>query len=329
MPGIETFGYDADKREMNPRWWNYFSIPLFTYFAFNDLVFAASGPAKSVDFKPSSQAPIVLPYINPGNPPRSILQNSLVQANSPYCAPQGPATPFSAARQTCPYPVAPVTGYFSAYQPSYCGAANGYYGTPCPSNQNGFLNSLLSKVLPALFGGGKESGGLFGDNARDSYGAPRGSTGTVGSGTLDPCGVMLPTQVQSAKEEAFAYRRTCAKTADRGPNQKIVINDYSYQTRPPQMYIFNSAGVCIGKTAVTYGSGRTGPDGKPIPCSEDHHRNMDDGYMTPPGFHLTAEHTGGEVYNSTNSLLMVGLEGQGRDHQGRPCGPADSPAPVP
>lgn len=144
---------------------------------------------------------------------------------------------------------------------------------------------------------------------------PSGS-GIVGSSSLDACGAP-PDSVNKALQEALHFKNACSVTRQVvTDSKKIVINDYSKM--PAEMYIFSSDGKkCFGKTAVSYGNGVnhvtgqrcTDGSGKPLPCSED------GCHTTPPGFHLTAQHDGGN-YNSSNSMSMVGLEGQGSLQRG-------------
>ncbi len=130
----------------------------------------------------------------------------------------------------------------------------------------------------------------------------RGSSGIRGSGQLEECSKPLPPQVDSALKEAIAFRASCP-IANRG-DKPIVINDYSWTqgtARPPQMWVFKNGGECVGKTAVTYGNGAS-PEG-PLPCAEGSK------HLTPPGFHLTAQHTGSS-YGPNDSLTLIGLQGQ-------------------
>jgi hypothetical protein len=150
--------------------------------------------------------------------------------------------------------------------------------------------SLLQSFLSA-FGGGGAGGSAGGSNN------PNTSSNVVSTSKLEECG-HTPQSVETARTEAMTYRSQC-RLADRGDNQKIVINDYSGGT--PTMYIFDTHGNCIAKTAVTYGNGAG--HGAPQPCASD------SSHLTPPGFHLTAYHNGAK-YGADDSLLMVGLEGQ-------------------
>jgi hypothetical protein len=167
--------------------------------------------------------------------------------------------------------------------------------------------SMLSRS--GMFGGGR---GSARDSISRSYAnsdVPAGS-GIVGSSSMDPCGTPPP-DIKKALDEAISFKNECSVTRNTVVgDKKIAINDYSKM--PATMYIFSADGkTCYGKTAVAYGNGvnqDTGQvcsdgSGRPLPCAED------GCHTTPPGFHITQTHNGLK-FNSSNSLAMVGLEGQ-------------------
>jgi hypothetical protein len=127
----------------------------------------------------------------------------------------------------------------------------------------------------------------------------------AGKGGLEKCD-MLPSKVQGAKYEAQKYRRDCGMLDS---NASFVVNDYSCeatgyaQTSKPYMYIFDSRGNCMGKTAVSYGMGNVGRSECPKACADGSE------HFTPPGFHYTVKHDGAR-YDANESFLLVGLEGQ-------------------
>lgn len=172
---------------------------------------------------------------------------------------------------------------------------------------------ILQQLFGSMGGGGTGFGLGFGQG--DMYGQG-GNTNQyqdekfaqmaqrAGSGVMEKCGG-VPSNVRSALNEAMSFRSSCA-LAQRGNNQKIAINDYS-GNGTPHMYIFDLEGNCYGKTAVTYGNG-AGPT-KPQPCNDN------GSHLTPAGFHLTARHDGAR-YNASNSVGLVGLEGQNSRQRG-------------
>lgn len=140
-----------------------------------------------------------------------------------------------------------------------------------------------------------------------------GMTQQIGPGIMEKCDE-APASAKEAFQTAKAFRQTCSH-ANRGDSQKIAVNDYS-GVRMPYMYIFDLDGKCLGKTAVSYGNGE-GPV-KPQPCNDDGK------HLTPPGMFLTSEHNGAS-YNSSNSLGLTGLEGQGSRGRGVLIHPAGAP----
>jgi hypothetical protein len=186
------------------------------------------------------------------------------------------------------------------------------YGPPkknSDSSDSGMGSSLMQQLLPALqgLGGGGGAGG-------SSSGTSGGSTATPGNayvtkGAMESCSPgPVPEKVWSAFKEAQEFRNSCG-LANKGDKQKIVINDYSCDSKTPAMWIFDTKGNCIAKTAITFGAGVGGngaAGGCPQACSDDGE------HATPPGFHLTGYHpqSGTTDYGPDNSMEMVGLEGQ-------------------
>jgi hypothetical protein len=80
------------------------------------------------------------------------------------------------------------------------------------------------------------------------------------------------------------------------------------------MYIFDVNGVCLKKTAVSYGNGVGAR--VPVACNDNQ------SHLTPPGFFLTGYHSSRDY---PNSLVMVGLEGQNSAGRGILIHPAASP----
>lgn len=140
-----------------------------------------------------------------------------------------------------------------------------------------------------------------------------GMSQQIGPGIMEECGD-APGSAKEAFETAKSFRDTCS-LANRGASQKIAVTDYS-GVRMPYMYIFDLNGKCLGKTAASYGNG-AGPV-KPQPCNDD------GSHLTPPGMFLTSEHNGAS-YNSSNSLGLTGLEGQGSRGRGVLIHPAGAP----
>jgi hypothetical protein len=182
-----------------------------------------------------------------------------------------------------------------------------------------FQQNPIQKFLDMMVGGeqgmaGNANIGDFGGN-RFSDQKFEAMNQIMGSGKMEQCGAQTPPQVKAAFDEAIAYRASCG-AAQRGTQQKIAINDYSSQSNPPSMYIFDLQGNCLGKTAVTYGNGAGRV--KPQPC------HINGSHLTPAGFHLTAYHDGGK-YGANNALGLVGLEGQNSVGRGVIIHPAKSP----
>lgn len=174
--------------------------------------------------------------------------------------------------------------------------------------EGGFdLGKVLSSMGSALGGGGGGNGSAGGARSGKANGGAGTGSMTVETAALENCGTP-PANVQTAISETLSYRQSC-NVANRGDSQKIVINDYSGSSGG--MYIFDSSGACLFKTAVTYGGGGTANMDPPKPCSEGSSN------FTPPGYHLTGKNTNdGAKYNSSNSLRMYSLQGQGSSGRG-------------
>lgn len=120
------------------------------------------------------------------------------------------------------------------------------------------------------------------------------------------CSASPPSHVQEALEETRKFMMSCS-TAQIGDDKHILINDYSGQSMPPKMYVFTKTGNCIREMEITWGVGQSGSgtaNGKPAACSEKSTQ------QTPPGYHITAKHAGGERYNENNSIGLAALSGQ-------------------
>jgi hypothetical protein len=181
--------------------------------------------------------------------------------------------------------------------------------------------SPLNNTLPLLnqfnkkHYNGKHDDDIDSDELADGYSSNEPWLLQNGShGELEACG-HVPQVVQAAFKEAMDYRAYCPLAA-RGPNQHIVINDFSSRTNTPYMYIYNLDGTCDKKTAVTYGNG-VGPR-SPVPCDDD------GSHLTPPGFHLTGYHSS-DSFPASQCLGMVGLEGQESVARGVLIHPAANP----
>lgn len=151
--------------------------------------------------------------------------------------------------------------------------------------------SKAGEHVPNMTDGTEYFNGEFGirpDGTREDY----------GPGKMEPCDQASDSAKQRL-EEAKQYRANCP-AAQKGPKQRIAINDYS--VRPSWMYIFDENDKCLGKTLVAFGNGA---GGNQYGCNDAN------SHMSPFGFHLTAEHHGREKFNPSNSMKMVGLQGQG------------------
>jgi len=215
--------------------------------------------------------------------PQALAQVEAWHYNNPNGAPQAPP---AQPQQGLPQTVDPSLANPPQNQPPAASAQQD------PALQN--LIQMLNGGLPggiAIGEGGDKSG--YGHISQQ-----------IGSGEMEACGEPPPS-ARGAFEIAKNFREKCS-LAHRGENQKIAVNDYS-SVRMPMMYIFDLQGKCLGKTAVAYGNG-VGPT-RPMPCGDT------GSHLTPPGFHLTSVHNGA-LYNSSNSLGLVGLEGQNSKARG-------------
>lgn len=183
-----------------------------------------------------------------------------------------------------------------------------------PPPKTPFNPSPILEAISQILGGG---GGTMGDEGSALLnGYTTSSPGISQAGTdgkVEPCNA-VPSQVQKAVTEAMEFRNKCT-LAQTGDDKKILINDFS-TNNTPYMYIFDLSGKCLGRTGVSYGNGvgRVSP----TPCSDKN------SHLTPPGFHLTGVHNGAK-YNDSNSLAMIGLEGQGSVDRGVVIHPSSRP----
>lgn len=111
----------------------------------------------------------------------------------------------------------------------------------------------------------------------------------------------VPSHVQEVLRETQQFSQTCPQ-ARLAPGKMIAINDYSGQTQPPKMYIFDQSGQLQLEVPITWGVGKP-PSNEMSACSTGAT------HKTPPGLHLTARHDGA-TYNSSNSLGLAALSGQ-------------------
>ncbi len=119
-----------------------------------------------------------------------------------------------------------------------------------------------------------------------------------GPGIMEKCEQASANALERLRE-AKEFRAACGP-AQKGPTQRIAVNDYS--VRPAYMFIFDENDKCIGKTMVAFGNGAGGAQ---VACNDS------GSHLSPAGFHLTAAHHGGGKFNPHNSLKMVGLQSQG------------------
>jgi hypothetical protein len=170
-----------------------------------------------------------------------------------------------------------------------------------PAQQPPIDPSQLLQMMTGMGGGNTGlSGGSKPTTSMSNY---------LSSGTMSSCSAngSVPPSVMAAYHEAQEFRDRCAP-AQRGANQKIAISDFSNMV--PTMWIFDSNGNCLKKTAITYGNGNG--RGQPQACSDDGE------HLTPPGFHLTCMHSGPKYATATSpgyvqndALGECSLEGQG------------------
>ncbi|MGE4130208.1 MAG: hypothetical protein AB7F86_01145 [Bdellovibrionales bacterium] len=189
-------------------------------------------------------------------------------------------------------------------------AAGGAGGTP------GFGNSNLPAGLPDSSAGANGSPSriddllkqFVGPNNGEYFDGPTGASGEYfGPGVMEACGTP-PAAVMEQFEMIKKFRAACV-LAQRGDNQKIAVNDFSSSNtkEASYMYIMDKDGKCLGKTMVAFGNGAGGAR---VGCGDAN------SHLTPPGCHLTAVHNGSNKYNASNSLKMVGLQGQGSTGRG-------------
>jgi hypothetical protein len=135
--------------------------------------------------------------------------------------------------------------------------------------------------------------------ARGTYGRP----GQLNYGNWDGKGSCenVPASVKTAYREALAFTKSCSAAAI-APGKKLAVNDYS-GSNSPKMYIFDQDGNCEMAVPVSWGSGAV-PRGSLKACSTTNSK------QTPPGFHITAAHTGGSRFSEDNSIGLAGLSGQ-------------------
>lgn len=179
------------------------------------------------------------------------------------------------------------------------------------SSGQGGGSQMMQQLMQGLTGGGLGADSAIKSTTGSGSGASSSAGGSkyVSRGEMDKCPAdgSIPPSVDAARKEAMDFRTKCG-AANRGDKQKVVINDYSCDGTPT-MWIFDTAGNCIAKTAISYGNGVNG-EGASKACPQ----GCADGgeHLTPPGFHLTGDHPNSaeSKYNSSNSMEMIGLEGQ-------------------
>ena len=115
-----------------------------------------------------------------------------------------------------------------------------------------------------------------------------------------PCKCENAGTITEAIKEAQDFLALCvAQGTIRAPNRLMAINDY--RGRRGCMYLIDvKTGKCEYATTSAYGTGSGAP---PEPGCGNGSR------MTPAGFHVTRPHNGAR-YDSSNSLGLVGLQGQ-------------------
>jgi hypothetical protein len=239
-------------------------------------------------------------------------------------------TAFAAAGPCLPWPGQNQGVACGVQAPAQAGPIQGIMVQPQqqpypPQQQNDLQNQQTMQMMQqalSQMGGGKnggkypfydEAGGADLAYGKSEYGWKNQA---ATDGKVEKC-FMAPPRVLSALEEAKKFRESCGE-AQRGENQRIVINDFSSTGHDdiPYMYIFDLFGKCLGKTAVTYGNGL----GASVPeaCSDNGR------HLTPPGFHLTGYHDS-LSYPSGTSLGLLSLEGQGSGGRGILIHPAARP----
>lgn len=132
------------------------------------------------------------------------------------------------------------------------------------------------------------------------------------------CSCKSMKDIKGALENVKQFVTSCTSNISEkyksGSSELLAINDY--RGKVGCMYIVDIEGNCKEATTSDYGQGSGSP---PTPgCRDGSH-------MTPAGFHVTGKHFGQERYDDSNSLIMIGLQGQSSHnrgilvHQGR-CG---------
>lgn len=157
--------------------------------------------------------------------------------------------------------------------------------------QSAALFGRPNKVIDSNDSSGSSSYSSGGGYSPASYSASGGSCGSV------------PSHVKSAYAKARSFADSCP-TAKLAVGKYVAINDYSGDGRP-SMYIFDQTGGCVKSVPISWGVGAgSAKNGKLEACSSD------TSHKTPPGFHITAAHRGGQRYNESNSLGLASLSGQ-------------------
>lgn len=168
------------------------------------------------------------------------------------------------------------------------------------SGGSGMMPAMMSPMLGQPFNSG-------GRRMRGSY--------VCFDNGNSPCQCANVGKIAEAIKEAQEFHALCVSQGVlRSPNRLMAINDY--RDRVGCMYLIDvQTGQCDYATTSDYGTGSGVP---PRPgCRSGSH-------MTPAGFHVTRPHNG-ERYDSSNSLGLASLQGQGSSgrailiHQGN-CG---------
>lgn len=213
----------------------------------------------------------------------------------------------------------PATG--EAAPPVIPAPYNSHNANPAPApigqqNQGGMPGGGMSPMgaLGAAGTAARPVTGAASSNNSSGLGSsqPGGSaiSGTGGGG----CDCNMMSSLGDAVQKTLAYKRqnaACIGQSARSRNASASNKGYSaindYRGTTGCMYIIDDVGTCKFATASAFGNGGGAP---PRPgCGSGSHQ-------TPPGFHVTARHAGGARYNSSNSLLMLDLEGQGSANRG-------------
>lgn len=121
----------------------------------------------------------------------------------------------------------------------------------------------------------------------------------------EDCGE-VPPEIQQQAEEAKQFRSSCsaanvsASQSQGSSSRSVVINDYTKGNG--KSYVFDQNGQCVFSTPAAYGSGSKG-EPPTAGCGGG-------SKQTPSGYHVLMQHEGAK-YNSSNSFLMMDLQGQG------------------